>query len=279
MTDNMSDTDEKYTSHNTLHFSKFGHGPKTLLAFHGIGQDGFRCFQCFEEPLGAQYTIYAFDLFFHGQSGGVSQNAVSKEFWTATIQDFLNKNHITRFDIAGFSIGGRFALATLEAFAGQVDNVFLIAPDGVSEHPLYTLASRFWPTRMIFKMLLQYPEVLFKTSNLLQKAGFISSSLNIFTQKVLDSPEKRQSVYHSWVSFRKLRFDINGIFRLTKQNKVTIHLFVGKFDKLLKPKHVRKLARLLPEHQYHELKSGHSKLVAQAGSFIANLHAKKFTGK
>lgn len=255
---------------DTLHFSKFGHGPNILLAFHGIGQDGLRCFQCFEEPLGAHYTIYAFDLFFHGQSGAISENVVSKEFWTATIQDFLNQHQITVFDIAGFSIGGRFALATLEAFAEQVGNVYLIAPDGVSEHPLYTLASRFWPTRMIFKKLLQYPELLFKTSDLLQRAGLISSSLNIFTQKVLDSPEKRQSVYHSWVSFRKLHFDILGIFRLTKQNKVTIHLFVGKFDKLLKPKHVRKLAQLLPEHQYHELKSGHTKLVAQTGAYIAN---------
>jgi pimeloyl-ACP methyl ester carboxylesterase len=267
----MSDTDEKHASNNLLRFSKFGHGPKTLLAFHGIGQDGLHCFQCFGEPLGAHYTIYAFDLFFHGQSGAISENVISKEFWTATIHDFLHQNHITRFDIAGFSIGGRFALATLEALAGQVDNVFLIAPDGVSEHPLYTLASRFWPTRMIFKKLLKYPEVLFKMSNVLQKAGLISSSLNIFTQKVLDSPEKRQSVYHSWVSFRKLRFDVSYIFKLTKQNEVTIHLFVGKFDKLLKPKHVRKLAELLPEHQYHELKSGHTKLVAQAGSYIANL--------
>jgi pimeloyl-ACP methyl ester carboxylesterase len=256
---------------NLLHFSKFGHGPHTLLAFHGIGQDGLSCFQCFEEPLGVHYTIYAFDLFFHGQSGAISENAISKEFWTATVQDFLRQHHINRFDIAGFSIGGRFALATLEAFAGQVDNVFLIAPDGVSEHPLYTLASRFWPTRMIFKKLLQYPAVLFKTSNLLQKAGFISNGLNIFTQKVLDSPQKRQSVYHSWVSFRKLRFDIPDLFNSTEQNKVTIHLFVGKFDKLLKPKHVRKLAHLLPDRQYHELKSGHTKLVAQTGSFIAKL--------
>ncbi|HEV7381123.1 MAG TPA: alpha/beta hydrolase, partial [Dyadobacter sp.] len=180
-----------------LHYHKLGHGPNTLLAFHGIGQDGVSCFQPFVENLGDHYTIYAFDLFFHGESNPPNTGKklsdpelITKEIWKDTITDFLQKNDITRFDIAGFSMGGRFALATLESYPDRIDKAFLIAPDGVSEHPLYTLASRFPLTRSLFRWSMQKPVLFFRTAELLAKVKIVHSSLIRFTQHVLNTPEK-----------------------------------------------------------------------------------------
>ena len=53
-----------------------------------------------------------------------------EELNAENIREFLRKENISRFDVAGFSMGGRFALATLEAFPEKIGNVFLIAPDG-----------------------------------------------------------------------------------------------------------------------------------------------------
>ncbi|MCF2503999.1 alpha/beta hydrolase [Dyadobacter sp. CY107] len=257
--------------HITLHYQKLGHGPKTLLAFHGIGQDGVSCFQPFEAHLSEHYTIYAFDLFFHGKSNFLPDELVTKELWRSIILDFLAQNHIEKFDVAGFSMGGRFALATLELFADSIENAFLIAPDGVSEHPLYGFATRFWLTRRLFQWSMQKPEPFFIVANALKQAGLIHSSLHRFVQQVLNTPDKRQTIYDSWVNFRNLRFDIPALHRLALASNIKIYLFVGEFDTLLKPVSVRKLASLLPAHQYITLKSGHTKLVEHAASWICAL--------
>ncbi|WAC11201.1 alpha/beta hydrolase [Dyadobacter pollutisoli] len=254
-----------------LPYHKLGYGPNILLAFHGIGQDGVSCFKSFETQLGQHYTIYAFDLFFHGRSRDFSFQVITKELWTELIRDFLRVHNITRFDIAGFSMGGRFALAVLEAFPSHIKNAFLIAPDGISEHPAYTLASRFAPTRFLFKWFMQHPETFFRSVNMLRKAGILNDSLVRFTGQVLNTQEKRETIYNSWVAFRQLSFDIPQVYAKAKENHVRIILFTGKFDKLLKEADVRELANILPPEDYIVLKSGHSQLVAQAGVWICTL--------
>jgi pimeloyl-ACP methyl ester carboxylesterase len=254
-----------------LHYHKLGHGPNILLAFHGIGQDGISCFKSFETNLGEHYTIYAFDLFFHGQSTQFPAQVITKDLWTKLTCDFLTQHNINKFDVAGFSMGGRFALATIEAFSSQIENAFLIAPDGVSEHPLYTLASRFAPTRFLFKWLMQHPETFFRFVNIFQKAGLVNSSLVRFTEQLLNTQEKRETIYNSWVAFRQLRFDIPMVYAKAKENHIRVILFIGKFDKLLKEADVKELANLLPTENYIVLKSGHSQLVEQAGAWICAL--------
>jgi len=44
---------------------------------------------------------------------------------------FLGKEKIELFAVVGFSLGGKFALATLEAFTDKVTKVVLLAPDGI----------------------------------------------------------------------------------------------------------------------------------------------------
>jgi pimeloyl-ACP methyl ester carboxylesterase len=254
-----------------LHYHKLGHGPRILLAFHGIGQDGISCFQSFEAHLGEHYTVYAFDLFFHGKNASVKSKLITKQVWQSLLKDFLQENRIDKFDIVGFSMGGRFALATLEAFPDRTENAFLIAPDGISEHPLYALASRFVPARRLFKWSMRHPETFFTVTSLFQKAGLVNASLNRFVQQVLNTPEKRETIYNSWVNFRELTFDIPSLHQTASANHVVIYLLVGQYDKLLKPAAVQKLATLLPNNHYIILKSGHTQLVEHAAKWICGL--------
>ena len=259
-----------YYSKN-LPFTQLGSGPRILLAFHGIGQDGTSCFAPALKSLYPHYTIYAFDLPFHGQHSDAAFEVISKAEWKNSIAHFLHQNNISRFDITGFSIGGRFALATLEAFPEKIDNAFLIAPDGVSEHPMYALATRIPPARWIYGWLMRHPGVFFPGVRVARTLKLASKSLVRFTQQVLNTPEKRQTIYRSWVAFRDLRFDIPKLAKTAKTNGVTIYLFAGVYDSLLKPKAVKKLAELLPENQYIELKSGHTRLVEHAAAWICTL--------
>ncbi|KQS34225.1 alpha/beta fold hydrolase [Dyadobacter sp. Leaf189] len=250
---------------------KLGQGPRILLAFHGIGQDGLSCFKPVEHLLGKHYTIYAFDLFFHASNANSKVDIISKPFWKELLSDFLIKNNIVDFDVMGFSMGGRFALATLEAFADRIGNVYLIAPDGVSENPLYSIATRNAFGRSLFRQVMQKPAFFFKTILILEKLNLVNSSLVRFTQHVLNTPEKRSAILRSWIAFKNLRFDIPQIGRLAKAHNARIFLFTGEFDKLLKPHTVSKLARLLPANQTIRLKSGHSQLVAHSAAWICTL--------
>ncbi len=259
-----------------LNYHRLGHGPKILLAFHGITQNGFSCFRYFSQLAGNQYTIYAFDLFFHGQSKGIrgddsflDQDVVTKALWKKLISEFLQKNKIDRFDVMAFSMGGRFALATLEAFSLQIDNAFLIAPDGVSEHPVYTLASRFWPARKLFNWSLKNPDTLIKVANRFAKAGLIHSSLIRFTQYMLTDPKRQELIYKSWLAFRMLKFNIPALYK--NLDHVKVYLFVGKYDKVLNEKGMKKLSVLVPPEQYFLLPSGHSGLVDKASVIIQKL--------
>jgi pimeloyl-ACP methyl ester carboxylesterase len=259
----------------SLHYHKLGNGPHTLLAFHGIGQDGKSCFDSFAKNLDDSYTIYAFDLFFHGQSNRQTilqdePEIITKEMWAAIIQRFLLEHHISRFDVAGFSMGGRFALATLESFSAQINRAFLIAPDGISEHPLYTIASRFRPVRRLFRWSMKHPQLFFKVTDLLLAARLISGSLYRFTRHVLNTAGKRAAIYNSWVAFRMLRFNIKKLYQLIASNNTDLYLFIGKYDKLLKENDVRRLSALLPRDKYRVLQSGHTQLVEKVALYCKN---------
>ncbi|HEX8530489.1 MAG TPA: alpha/beta hydrolase, partial [Cytophagales bacterium] len=81
----------------TLHFTRWGEGAQVLLAFHGFGQHrGY--FESLADALGPAYTLYAFDLFFHGQSAWRARHeTLAKSRWTELVEAFLRQQGVTRF--------------------------------------------------------------------------------------------------------------------------------------------------------------------------------------
>jgi len=261
-----------------LHYDRLGHGPNVLLAFHGAGQTGSVCFAPFGAHLGDFYTIYAFDLFYHGQSKGLygrkdfaEDDLLTKALWKSFIQGFLVKNSIVRFDVAGFSLGGRYALATAEAFPERLDHLLLIAPDGVTEHPLYTLATRFAYARWVFRQLVRNPKPLFAVTELAGQLRIIPKNLVYFVRYMLDTPAERQRLYRTWVSLRELSFSILSLYDLLKKNRVKVWLFVGKYDRVFPLHRLKTLSRLLPTERFVVLESSHTRLVEWAAGNLSLL--------
>lgn len=250
-----------------LHFQKIGNGQKILLAFHGIGQD-FLCFKTFAETFSDTYTTYCFDLPFHGKSQFSENEVISKDDWKQFLTIFLAKNHISQFSMIGFSMGGRFALATLEGFFTQIDKIILIAPDGISEHPLYRIATRFKLTRQLFKTIIfQYKYFLFM-AKVLSKLRIVPEKAIRFALKMLDSPEKQKQVYSSWLGFRELTFKMSYIAKLIHQENIEVLIFVGKFDAILPQKQILPLSKKLSEVRLVLLETGHTKLVEKTTTFL-----------
>ena len=105
---------ERFVRHkkSLLHYKMLGSADRTLFIFHGFGQD-HQAFQSISDTLSAHYTLFVFDLYFHGKSEwGYDEMPLEKEHWKETIGLLLEEYHIGKFAVAGFSLGGKFAMAT-----------------------------------------------------------------------------------------------------------------------------------------------------------------------
>src|SRR5690349_13168365 len=99
-----------------LFYTRIGNGGKNLLLFHGFGQD-HSVFISIANAVSDQYTCYLFDIYFHGKSHWTAdEKPLEKEDWKRIIGDILHSNNISDFNLFGYSMGAKFAFATLEAF-------------------------------------------------------------------------------------------------------------------------------------------------------------------
>lgn len=247
-----------------LHYAKTGSGPKHLLIFHGFGQD-LNVFDHLTQSLARHYTFYVFDLYFHGQSNWAhGENVLSKQEWSGTLRQFVTENNINRFSVAGFSLGGKFALTSLEFFADRIDEIFLIAPDGIKTSFWYSLATYPFLLRKLFKSMILHPERFMKIANTLNRSGMVDRGLIRFAEYQMNSEEKRNRVYFSWVVFRHLTPDLTRIVEVVNKNGIKFTLIVGKFDKVIAPENMTRFLKQLKKFRFEILESGHTGLINQS---------------
>lgn len=258
-----------------LHFRVIGHGSRVLLAFHGYGQSS-AYYLPMEQALGEDYTIYAFDLFFHGKSQlHKSQMPLTKKILQEIVAHFLEKEGIERFSVMGFSMGGKFALSLVEGMPEHVEELFLIAPDGIKTSFWYNIATYPGWLQQLFKRTVLKPEPFFRLLKVLDKYNMVHKSLLRFAHYQMDSTSKRLRVYRSWVGFRQLNFDIRHIVQLLNHYHVPVTMFLGEYDEIISPKRVSVFVKALERGELVLLKSGHSFLLQQVAEL---LHRKKHGG-
>jgi pimeloyl-ACP methyl ester carboxylesterase len=246
-----------------LHYIKAGGGKDVLLFFHGFGQD-HSVYIPIVQSLADQYTVYIIDLYFHGKSvWGYGEEPLEKAHWKKTIDLFLKTNEIDNFSLVGFSLGGKFALATLEAFPEKTKNIFLIAPDGIKTSFWYSLATYPLVFRKFFKSLINTPQRFTQIANMLNKLSLVDKGLIRFADFQMNSEEKRKRVYYSWVVFRRLTFNLKNVSKLIKQHNIRPTIIVGKYDKVITPDNIRKFARQLSGCRFEVVEAGHTGLLTR----------------
>jgi pimeloyl-ACP methyl ester carboxylesterase len=251
---------------SSLFYVRHGHGDKVMLLFHGFGQD-HKVFKTIVDHLSTDYTCYSFDLYFHGSSTWVSdQNALTKKQWAQTIEAFLKKNNISNFSLLGYSLGGKFVMATLEAFPERIKELILIAPDGIKISFWYILATRPLLLRNIFKSMINHPGRFETISKIIQSLGLLDKSALRFAETQMDTIEKRKKVYHSWVVFRQFRFEMKNIANLINSNKIRLLVIVGKYDKVIKAKSMNRLLQYVDQYELELLDAGHNQLLEKASA-------------
>lgn len=256
--------------HARLHFLKSGNGPNILLSFHGFGQDH----EAFEELTHAfrnQYTVYAFDIFFHGKSAwGKDEDPLEKEFWNELLAAFLKQHTIDKFSLLGFSMGGKFALASLEAFPERVQSVYLLAPDGIKTSAWYSLATYPFFLRRVFKNMISNPTLFHQITQVAFKTGLIDKGILRFVQSQMDTEEKRKQVYLSWVVFRHLHFNMTAIANSINAYAIAVTIVVGKYDKIITAKNMERLTKRLTHYSLNTLETGHTGILSKFARLVTS---------
>lgn len=251
----------------SLNYVKVGTGSQIFLAFHGIGQD-HTAFLPIVEILKEDYTFYLFDLPFHGKSPTLPTEKLSIEQWKLTIEIFLQTNKIDKFSAIGFSMGGKFALVTLQLFAAQMQKCWLLAPDGITESLWYKAATKFQLSKVLFRNVVMNLDNFKKLSQGLLKLQLIKKSTVKFAESTLATPAQRQQIYNSWLGFSLIRADIALIAEFIQKYSIEVKIFLGKYDALLPLHYVNPLTKRVPSIKPIILETGHHKLIQKVVNWL-----------
>lgn len=218
-----------------LFYQVFGSGKETLLAYHGFGQDK-GIFMEWANILGDKYRIIAFDLFYHGSSSRENEK-LSKRDWQEWLALVLDKEAVSEFSILGYSLGGRFALATALGFPHLTIELTLIAPDGVFLTPWFKLATTPG-VKLAFKYFMMHPDKLEKLLALNERSRILNRYVVDFVRKELGDEENRRRVYASWNDFKTLGYSRRDLIRLFNKYTFKRHLIIGNKDHIIHPKNI-----------------------------------------
>lgn len=252
-----------------LNYHVLGDGPQIMLAFHGYGQSA-AYFESLSNKLGSLYTIYAFDLFFHGESYWHDKDQVlEKSELKALLQEVLIKHEIRNFAICGYSMGGKFALASLELFPNQIKQCLLIAPDGIKTSFWYSLATYPQVFRNIFKKIIKKPELFYKITKWAKQLGILDKSILKFARSQMKTQEQRERVYFTWVTFRKLKFEMKEISQIINSQKIPVIMVTGSYDKIVTSNNMHHLLNYLDDYEELILETGHNHLIAETAAYLS----------
>lgn len=213
-----------------IRYYVFGSGPKTLFCFHGYGEDG-GSFAFLEKKLGAHYTLYALDFPIHGHT----QWNEKAPFTPHNLIEVLERIHPgnRKFSLLAYSMGGRAALHLLQQVPGKIEQVALVAPDGLHQNPWYWITTQTSFGNRAFAYTMRKPGWFFGMVNTGSKLKLLNKSIVKFVHHHLDDKEQRQLLYKRWTFMRRLKPDLSLIRNICAEKNIKLNFLFGEYDRII----------------------------------------------
>ncbi|MBK9148685.1 MAG: alpha/beta hydrolase [Flavobacteriales bacterium] len=261
-----------FTHGTTLAYRVYGSGPEPMIALHGFGRTSAD-FHVLESALGERFTIYAFDLHFHGMSPGYPERA-DTPFLPSEIAGFfaafLDSQGAGRATLLGYSLGGRLALSLVERIPERFNQLFLAAPDGLKTRPWYRGLAASRMGRWAYKRFVKHPQRVHFVMDALRSLRLMNERMHRFLKGQTDSRAKRQLVHDVWLSYRRIEPDLGLVADHAMKHRLPIDLFFGTHDRVIPPALGSKLTRFAPELiRQRQLPFGHVLLTTELAEALA----------
>ncbi len=245
--------------HNEIHCLSMGTGKKLLLAFHGFGSDAL-LFQPLSVLLEEEYTLVSVNLPGHGITRWRDKYMAPKDLM-AIIQGIKNDFGATQISLIGFSLGGRVCLTIIEQQPDWIEQVVLLAPDGLKKNFWYQAATRNVLGRILFQHFLADPERWIHRFSGLQKLGLLPEAHIRLARTHLKDEQVRKQVALVWPVMSRLMPHMGKVQWNINKHKIKTDLFMGRSDKLFPPETGKSFLRNLKENaRLHILDCGHQLL-------------------
>lgn len=241
----------------------WGRGEKLLICFHGFRESG-SSFSCLEPVLGSYYTLVAVDLPHQGSTQW-EKPFLDRTDLESCIQILLQRFGCQRFSLMGYSLGGRVCLFITESMASRIDELILLASDGIRMNLLPYLVTRTGWGSSLFLYTIRHPLPFFSLMRLGRSLALVNQSLERFVHQFMDTPEKRNEVYRIWRCLSSVIADLSQVRNSLRKYRIKTLLFYGKFDRVFRPKQGKRFIRGLENCRLEVLDKGHNLLSQELG--------------
>jgi|SRR5690554_1789785 len=255
----------------SMQYAERGNGKHALFAFHGFGRS-HRDFNSFCQNLHDDFTIYSFDIFFHEATDignrKPDKEPLQPEELKAYFKDFMSFINADKAWLMGYSLGGRIALKMAELMPEKTGGLYLFAPDGLVVNAWYALLSFTAPGRSLFRFFINRNRLFLRFLDFVFRIGIITDKRRTFILAHVKSTEMQWQVYNVWTFLRNIEPKMNKLGAALSENGIPVDLFMGKYDRIIPVKNVRRLKKVFPELKVHILESGHVMLTPQVAKVI-----------
>ncbi len=252
-----------------VHYLKFGSGTKFLFCFHGYGEDA-HSFRVLEKALGKDYTFIAIDFPFHGMTAWNED----LEFTPADLEKIINAIvplELQMISLIGYSMGGRLALALMQAIPSRVERMVLVAPDGLHKNFWYWFATQTRPGNRLFGYTMKTPYWFFGGMRFLKNFRLLNKSIFKFAHSYLDDPRERELLYQRWTTMRKFNPRSSVITAVLRKYRIPVRMLFGSYDRIILSKRSSNLDNKNDAITVKTIRAGHQLLKEKYVKDIAAL--------
>jgi pimeloyl-ACP methyl ester carboxylesterase len=259
-----------------LHYYKFGTGKKNMLCFHGFGMHG-KQFKSLEQSLGAIYTFWGFDLFFHkqtilkDQSLAAIKKGLSKKQLANLIADFCEHEHIGRFSVIGYSMGSHYATAITEQLSLRIDEYIIAAPSSINPGNIVRFFGKNkFGNKLLQKLMLNEKAVL-NLISVFKRLRIIDEIGRDILYKEVGTAELRFALYACFTYLRYLETDESKLIKALEDYQIKSIFLFGKYDKMYLPRIGKSFFKKLPGAKIIILDENHEMIKPSFASRLSDL--------
>jgi pimeloyl-ACP methyl ester carboxylesterase len=239
-----------------LHCLRIGSGPKLLLAFHGFDNKA-DIFIPLASELADLYTTICIDLPGHGRSAW-HLAYFEKKHLMALVQGFKTDLGVDRLSLLGYSLGGRVCLNVVEQQPDWIEELFLLAADGVQRNIWYYLATQNAIGKRLFRYMCNQPEKVLRKFTWLRDMKLVDESRYKFATTKLQNNQIRSLIAYVWPVMSKLMPDRVRVKNNINRYKIKVRLLSGKYDRIFPPERSKKFLFALRNTEHHIIDAGHN---------------------
>jgi len=216
-----------------VHYYYIDRGPRLIVCFHGYDENGFS-FEVLKDVLPTGCSLLAVDLPYHGNTSWGNLKFECALVWDLVAAICIKHQRTQlRFELAGYSMGGRIALSLLELHPEKVDRMILLAPDGLSGNFWYRMSTRTFLGSRLFQFTMKHPQWFLFTLRVANKLRLINPAVFKFSWFYLKDAGSRELLFKRWMVMRWMRPDVSQIKQQILSGDIPVLLLYGSFDRIM----------------------------------------------